>query len=268
MAGMTRSLYVTTLGTLPGWPVISRFAQETGHAPGYDGHLGRQKRDTATIQVTLSGLGEADGIPAPVGSAVIMDGVAHPNLRYRAVDRWMFFYVNLLGARMQIESLVAARGHVVPFPHRHPLLRRLVGWLPEDGDAHRTLAFGESHRLASDLLGLLTLTPEPEPDGGLVGRVLEIMSHSLDRNLGLSEIAGRVGISAEHLSRIFHRATGETPAAWYRRHRLERARELLRQSDLSVQEVARRCGYPTSAHFIASFRAVVGMTPGRWRTGA
>ena len=258
-----RSLFVTTLGALPGWPVIERIAHERGLEPIYDGCLGRQSRSTATIQVTLSGQGEANGVASWPGSAVIMDGTAHPGLRYRAIGSWDFFYVNLLGAGPQIVSLVAAHGHVMPFPHRHPLLRRWLAQLPEAGDGHRALPFPESHRLAAELLGLLTLAPAA--DGGLAEQALALMSSGWDRNLGLDQVAREMGISTEHLSRTFHRVIGETPAAWYRRHRLERACDLLRTSSAAVQEISVRCGYPSPAYFVASFRAALGTTPARWR---
>lgn len=263
---MNRSIFVTTLNPLAGWPVLDRVAYEEASAPGYDALLGRQGRSTATVQITLSGQGMADGVIAPPGTAVIMDATAHPRLRYRAIGRWSFLYINLHGAAAPITALVAARGHVVPFPQRHPLVRRWLARLPEQGDEHLSLAFAESHRLASELLGVLAQLPVG--DGSLAERALTILADGWDRNLGLAEVARQLGVSSEHLSRTFHRCIGETPAAWYRRHRLERACELLRTADLPVQEVAARCGYPSPAYFIASFRAALGTTPARWRMGA
>ncbi len=260
---MIRSAFVTTLGALPDWPVIERISREVGLEPKYDARLGLHRRSNATIQITLAGSGEANGMAVGVGQAVIMDGVAHPSLRYLARGQWEFIYFNLVGARSQITALVAERGHVVPFPHRHPLIRRWLARLDRDPDAHLTLSFSESHRLACEVLTLLT-----EGSGvsdGIVERALTLMAQGWNRNLGLSDVARAVGVRPEHLSRLFHRETGETPAAWYRRHRLERAKDLLQQADSSVQEVAAACGFQTSTHFIASFRAAFATTPARWR---
>jgi AraC-like DNA-binding protein len=262
---MNRSVFISTLNPIAGWPVLERVAYEEAAAPSYDALLGRQGRSTATVQITLTGQGMADGIVAPPGTAVVMDATVHPRLRYRAIGRWTFLYLNLHGSTAQIAALVAARGHVVPFPQRHPLVRRWLARLPEQGDGHLTLAFAESHRLAAELLGVLAQLPVV--DGGLAERALTILADGWDRNLGLAEVARRLGVSSEHLSRTFHRCIGETPAAWYRRHRLERACELLRTTDLPVQGVAAHCGYPSPAYFIASFRAALGTTPARWRVG-
>lgn len=262
---MKRSLHITTLGAMPSWPIVERIAHERGQEPVYDALLGKQRRRTSTIQVTLAGEGEGNGMTCPIGSAVIMDGAAHPNLRYRAVGNWIFFYVNLLGASAQITTLVAARGHILPFPHRHPLVRYWLAQLPEEGDKHRTLSFAESHRVASDLLNLLTLAPIA--NGWVAEQALAVMSKGWDRNLGLADVARELGIRTEHLSRTFHRVIGEPPAAWYRRHRLERACDLLRTSLQPVQEISALCGYPSPAHFVATFRASMGTTPARWRSG-
>lgn len=260
---MNRSVFITTLNPISGWPVLDRVAYEVGVSPTYDALLGRQGRNTATVQITLSGQGIADNQLAPPGTAVIMDAVSHPRLRYRAIARWGFLYFNLQGGTTQITELVAARGHVVPFAQRHPLVRRWLARLPEQGDEHLTLAFAESHRLAAELLGVLAQLPVA--DGSLAERALSILADGWDRNLGLAEVARQLGVSSEHLSRTFHRCIGETPAAWYRRHRLERACEQLRTSYETVQAVAVRCGYPSPAYFISSFRAALGTTPARWR---
>ena len=260
---MTNSCFITTLGSIPDWPVVERVSREHGNEPTYDARLGEQRRTNATVQITLAGSGEANGIPIGLGQAVIMDGSAHPGLRYRARGQWDFLYFNLAGARSQITALVAERGHVVPFPPRHPVIRRWLAKLNGAVDAHLTLSFSESHRLASEVLTLLTATVVS--GDGIVERALTVMADGWNRNLGLRDVARTVGVSPEHLSRLFHRETGETPAAWYRRHRLERARDLLRQTDTAVLAVADACGFRTSAHFIASFRTAFATTPARWR---
>jgi AraC-like DNA-binding protein len=263
---MNRSIFITTLNPIAGWPMLDRVAYEDASAPAYDALLGRQGRSTATIQITISGQGMADGILAPPGTAVVMDAKSHPRLRYRAIGHWTFLYINLHEATTQIAALVAARGHVVPFPQRHPLIRRWIDRLPEQGDDHLSLAFAESHRLAAEFLGVLAQAPTA--DGGLAQRALTILADGWDRNLGLAEVARQLGVSSEHLSRTFHRSIGETPAAWYRRHRLERACDLLRTSEQTIQVIAIRCGYPSPAYFIASFRTAMGTTPARWRVNA
>ncbi len=259
---MIRSCFVTTLGAIPDWPVIERVSRELGIEPKYDGRLG-DGRTNATVQITLAGSGEADGIPIGPGQAVIMDGAAHPDLRYRARGRWEFIYFNLVGARSQISALVAERGHVVPFPPRHPFIRRWLAKLDTAVDSHLTLSFSDSHRVASEVLTLLTATAST--GDGIVERALTVMADGWNRNLGLRDVAQLIGVSPEHLSRLFHRETGETPAAWYRRHRLERAKDLLRQTDTAVLAVADACGFTTSAHFVASFRSAFATTPSRWR---
>ncbi len=79
--------------------------------------------------------------------------------------------------------------------------------------------------------------------------------------LGVGDLAREVGISAEHLVRLFRRDLGITPGAYLRRERLAQAVHLLTHTGLSVAEVAHRAGFATPHHLAASLRAATGQTP-------
>ena len=92
------------------------------------------------------------------------------------------------------------------------------------------------------------------------------------RDLPLDEIslplfARRAGLSQRHASRLFQRELGVS----FREHvaglRLERAKALLRDTGLTVIEVAGETGWNSLAHFNAVFRRRVGATPSRYRSG-
>jgi len=70
---------------------------------------------------------------------------------------------------------------------------------------------------------------------------------------------------ARPLDRRFKAATGKTPLRYLQEIRIANARELLKNSNLSVLEVAQRVGYRDSAHFSALFRELTQMTPSAFR---
>src|SRR5262249_21940724 len=72
-------------------------------------------------------------------------------------------------------------------------------------------------------------------------------------------------LSVAHFARGFKRTLGEPPNAYLTRLRLERARNLMLFSDLSLAEVARACGFADQAHFSRRFRQRTGQSPGAWR---
>jgi len=99
------------------------------------------------------------------------------------------------------------------------------------------------------------------PEHPAVGRARVIARQRACEGLGVGDLAREVGVSAEHLVRLFRRDLGITPGAYLRRERLARAVHLLTHTGLSVAEVAHRAGFATPHHLAASLRAATGQTP-------
>lgn len=99
---------------------------------------------------------------------------------------------------------------------------------------------------------------------GLV-RAIALMETHLDEPIAQSELAERVGLSSRQLQRLFADELASTPAAWYRRLRLEQARQLLRDTDMSVTEIALAVGFRSAAAFSRAYRQHFDHAPGRAR---
>ncbi len=80
----------------------------------------------------------------------------------------------------------------------------------------------------------------------------------------VAEIADRVHVSGEHLSRLFTRQFGIPVSEYLRRHRLNESKRLLLEG-ASVTEACYSVGFSNISHFIRCFRAYVGMTPAKYR---
>ena len=98
-----------------------------------------------------------------------------------------------------------------------------------------------------------------------VKRVTDYMRDSLDRDIGLDEMAALVGLSRFHFATGFRLATGVSPHHHLTALRMARARELLARPHLSITHVALAVGYQTPSAFAASFRKANGMTPSEFR---
>ena len=72
-------------------------------------------------------------------------------------------------------------------------------------------------------------------------------------------------ISPGHFSRAFKMSTGKSPHQWVIEARLERAKRLLLDSALSMEDISRVCGYNGRCHFTRLFSRDVGVSPGAWR---
>lgn len=82
----------------------------------------------------------------------------------------------------------------------------------------------------------------------------------------IAEVAARFKMSLRSFNRRFRAATDLAPLQYLQRTRMQLASELLRGTNLSIQEVAFRAGYQDSNHFAQLFRAHFGITPSQYRT--
>ncbi len=99
----------------------------------------------------------------------------------------------------------------------------------------------------------------------LVSRAAQLMEANIEEPLTLEEIARLGGTSQRQLQRVFRSAVGLTPARYYGTLRLRRARDLLRQTPMSVIEVTLACGFRSACHFSRAYRAFFGHAPSHER---
>ena len=102
-------------------------------------------------------------------------------------------------------------------------------------------------------------------DARALRRVRDYVYGHLDGIVRLEALAAESGLSPMPFIRAFRASTGRTPGQFLVAARMERAKELLMDSDLSVFEVAVRVGYRTHSHFSAAFRSALGETPTEYR---
>jgi AraC-like DNA-binding protein len=79
------------------------------------------------------------------------------------------------------------------------------------------------------------------------------------------EIASRIGVSSEHLSRVFKSLMGISPKRYCLQQRTRQAQWLLQSTPLDIDEIARRVGYGDAAYFSRMFRREVGLMPSQYR---
>jgi len=87
----------------------------------------------------------------------------------------------------------------------------------------------------------------------------------LDEPLGVEVLAHRAMMSGRTFARRFVAATGTTPHKWVVHQRVAAAQQLLESTDLSVEEVARRCGFGSAASLRAQFQQTVRSSPQAYR---
>lgn len=92
-----------------------------------------------------------------------------------------------------------------------------------------------------------------------------LMLESLYEAVGLQEIARRVGMSYSSFRQHFREYTGNAPASYLRKLRLERAMELLTRTTMTVKEIAYTLNFPSPDYFSMQFKKAFGRSPSDYR---
>jgi AraC-like DNA-binding protein len=183
------------------------------------------------------------------------------------------------GFRKRVLYLDASRlgeeliGRAVDAPDlRDPVLRRRVG------QVHAALARPGDELEAESRLTLieerlhahLRLRGTPgsvRPDPVLARRLRELLDERVVEGVGLEEAGGLVSAHPAHLVRAFSTAYGIAPHQYLMSRRVDLARRLL-LAGRAPADVAGATGFYDQAHLTRHFKRLVGVTPGRYRTGA
>ena len=88
-----------------------------------------------------------------------------------------------------------------------------------------------------------------------------LMEANLEETIGLDELARYVGISRRQLERLFQKHLNCVPSRYYLELRLNQARQLLLQTNLSIIDVALACGFISAPHFSKCYRDCFGIPP-------
>jgi AraC family transcriptional regulator len=84
-------------------------------------------------------------------------------------------------------------------------------------------------------------------------------------DLRVEALARAVGMSAFHFAHAFRQATGVPPHRYVMEKRIARGKDLLRETELTLDEIAQRVGYSSQSHFSVAFRKTVGIAPSAFR---
>jgi transcriptional regulator GlxA family with amidase domain len=95
--------------------------------------------------------------------------------------------------------------------------------------------------------------------------IIQEMERSTEEPISPAELAKSVNMSTRQLERLFRRYLNRSPKRYYMELRLEKARNLLLQTDMSVINVALACGFTSPSHFSKCYRAHFNRTPYRER---
>jgi AraC-like DNA-binding protein len=122
---------------------------------------------------------------------------------------------------------------------------------------HLLRTYGTDHVARSLLIG--GLAPWQEK------RAKEALAASRDSGISIADVAKLCGLSVAYFTRAFKQTTGRPPHRWVIEQRCEEAKRLLALSDLTLQQIALKCGFSNQPHFTRTFTRLEGDSPKSWR---
>lgn len=235
-------------------------------------HLVRERFDSFLVLYVLDGVFTfiKDGRPvsAREGDTVFLD--CRGKHEYYTPNRLESVWVHIGGSNTdELYRAITAGGSVLKCSdreHVRRLLFRLVSDLSDEKPVSEMQLSLTVYKLLAELSAPSIVrgrARETDEDG--VQAVREYIAGNLQKKLSVQALADRMHMSPSHFSRVFKRRTGFSPYDYVLAARLNRAKEYLQRTDLSVSEIAFETGFNSDANFIYFFTAHTGMSPGKFR---
>lgn len=188
--------------------------------------------------------GELDVVTLSVSSEMLQTASALEQFR-----RMRFAFADPLGVALTRQVL--AELYAPPSPEREVYVGALVNALK-----------------AHILRGPKASSPDIPTSAFSAYRLHHIMNRILqnpEANHSLEELAAEAGITPSHFCRVFRKATGISPHQYVMKAKLDRAQQMLVQSDLAMATIADFLGFTSQSHFTRAFRQFAGQTPSDFR---
>lgn len=204
-------------------------------------------------------------VPSEVEPAFVVDG---PN-EYISIGIPFSTLASLLD---EVQPSLRDFGRLHGMPFRDPLIEILCArlWAEAANDNPLRQLFVDTavQTLAVALVGAAGHEHDhskPRLSSPRLGRTIEYIEAHLDDDLAIADLATVAAMSNYEFARAFKAAVGMSPLKYVTQRRVDRAKEMLNNSGLSVTEIALACGFCNSQHFATIFRRLVHATPTAYR---
>ena len=192
-----------------------------------------------------------------------------PNVMQRytvyAKDRSVYRYLHFNG--LQIEKLLSELCIPTEQPIKHikESLVELFQKLAIDAESNTALSRLRAEYHILYLLSKLSKPLEEEKTFGILTRVIDRMEHNFSAPYNAKDYADMLYISVSRFNHFFKESVGVSPHKYYMNIRMKNAQELLEQTDLQINVIAKICGYEDALYFAQAFKKQVGTTPSEYR---
>ncbi len=180
-----------------------------------------------------------------------------------ASEPWRFIYTDIWGIDSYMKDLTDSFGPVFKLPQDSAPLKTLFQFECQ-GISNVSIDYYQGAKIALDLileLGNYASGSVNAANNRIVMAVDKIIAETIEVGVSVCDLAGRLNLSREHLSREFKKQTGVTVQTYINRKRMLFACDMLVNSNLSCKEIAFKLGDPSPSHFSNMFKKYIGVSP-------
>jgi AraC-like DNA-binding protein len=258
-------------------PQIHCLAIDTTVSSGYFWR-GSQRNSDAGLQVfqyTLKGCGafsvrdKVHSVPEGTG---FLCNLFDPDITYfypqQEKHPWSFLYIVFSGMENWAKELNADFGYLFRFAAKNSFISQILQ-ICTHSEPTLPLASSTQIQLISTLFVELFRIGENEgcqtQHGNLIGKAIEIMNDRMESRISTWDIAKHLGISTEHLCRLFQTHMHVSPLVYFQKQQIQHICALLMKQGMTIKEIATRLQIDNVSNFTRFFKHYVGMTPAQFR---
>ncbi len=183
---------------------------------------------------------------------------------------WVFLWFSFWGetSASMINDISGRYGHVFGIPLEHPVVQRIASYQKYSNSVRSMSPLEGAKLVVETLAGLVSHLENRQassPSGEMIRSAQEYVMRNLSHDISIREMAVKLGVSREHLSRIFAKHLGFSLHDYITIEKMKFACQLLLETSLPCKEIAGRTGYGNVISFNRAFRSVVRMTPSELR---
>ena len=258
---------------IPGYIVVSTASSSHYFHSGIER---LKEKNSVVFQYTLSGRGifEIDGNKHTlnVGQSFCCY-VADEKIKYYypndSTEDWTFLYVTYYDKLGVTKALNDQLGYLFTIDPSEPQIKQILKYGDIEDSTIEMLA-GSAHVFINSIIGMLAnQTQFPEKPIStqltLVRKAIKIIESKLETPYNASMLASELGVSQEHLNRVFQLQLKKSPYRCICENKIHLACDILKNTNLSIFKIALTLGYEPGSHFARLFKRIIGVTPSQFR---